>query len=89
MAWINVVRSKNRTNPSFIENPYYNKFFLGRVMVVDVFQSMDLSLMMKTLLPNTLALVFCRWYVFVCAFCTVMITMFINSLNSFVTGSTI
>jgi hypothetical protein len=41
-----------------------NIFFLGRVMVVDVLQSMDLSLTMRISLPNTLDLVFYQWYVF-------------------------
>lgn len=38
-------------------------------MVADVFQSMDSNLMMKILLPNTLAQVFSPWYVFTVSIC--------------------
>ncbi|XP_028203211.1 peptidyl-prolyl cis-trans isomerase CYP22-like isoform X5 [Glycine soja] len=43
----------------------FRQFCTGEygVMVVDVFPSMDSSLMMKTLLRNTLVLAFCPWQI--------------------------
>ena len=54
-------------------------------MVVDVFPSMDSSLMMKTLLRNTLVLAFCPWYVFAVSTFVILGNMKMETANGMTT----